>query len=609
MADTMPLYEDYKAFIDAVEKDYKDTIREILQRNSKSLDVLMSYLSWSFTHIQAKILLIQEGATIDERLLLEACYSFNIHINTPEFVALLLQKGANVHAQDDEALIRASHSDNIDLVSVLLINGANVHAQDDDALCGASRNGNISIIKILLTNGANVHVKKDTPFRFACMENHFECASFLLTNGANIHAENDEALKKACFYDYYNIVELLLTNGADIHAVDISTILRVPHKVKNILPLFIKNGKDIHADNDKFFRALVSSYRDYDVSKSIILGSIALSIDNGADVNANECEALLYAVKENYIDLARVLLNKNADIHCKKDEILIYAMNSQEHFIHDRTDMIALLLEKGANIHVNNEEPLFVAIKSHNTNIALLLINKGADINHMYLLGGYSSKPLSVLYFAIKYKEVEVAKLLIDKGANITTGLLSLACAIDFDRKQEYEIIKCLLEHDVDVNENNGKPLISICEKDAQCNINAIAILLSKGANVHAQDDKALLYASKTDKSLDVIKLLLDHGANPRINNDILLLIAVRKNNLELVELLLDKGVNPHIRNDEALKISISKHYSHITKLLYFYKDNADEEDTDDENTDDENTDDKSIDTYLLKMERNPSNW
>ena len=66
------------------------------------------------------------------------------------------KEGADIHADDDEALIRASEHGHLDVVKYLVQNGANIHAVDDYDLKYASRNGHLDVVKYLVSEGAEV---------------------------------------------------------------------------------------------------------------------------------------------------------------------------------------------------------------------------------------------------------------------------------------------------------------------------------------------------------------------------------------------------------------------------------------------------------------------
>ena len=54
---------------------------------------------------------------------------------------LSMNRGANIHAQDDLALIYDAYIGNTDTVELLLNRGANIHAGDDYALRSATKKG------------------------------------------------------------------------------------------------------------------------------------------------------------------------------------------------------------------------------------------------------------------------------------------------------------------------------------------------------------------------------------------------------------------------------------------------------------------------------------
>jgi len=133
-----------------------------------------------------------------------------------EIVKLLLEYGADVHANEDEALRLASEYGRTEVVKLLLGAGADVHANEDEALQGASRYGHTEIVKLLLEYGADVHAEDEEALRRASDYGRTEVVKLLLEYGADLHAENDEALRRASQYGYTEVVKLLLEAGADI---------------------------------------------------------------------------------------------------------------------------------------------------------------------------------------------------------------------------------------------------------------------------------------------------------------------------------------------------------------------------------------------------------
>jgi ankyrin repeat protein len=80
-------------------------------------------------------------------------------------------------------------------------------------------------------------------------------------------------------------------------------------------------------------------------------------------------------------------------------------------------------------------------------------------------------------------------------------------------------------------------------------NVSDARAALQKKADVNYSDgfDRPLTLAVKTE-NLEMVRLLLEHGANPNLrggeNGNFALPIAIEKGNLEIVRLLLDRGAN-----------------------------------------------------------------
>jgi len=71
-----------------------------------------------------------------------------------------------IDVDKDALLIRYSTIGYTEVVKLLLEAGADVHANGDDALYWSARNGHLEVVKILLDKGAIIHsADPDDPFR------------------------------------------------------------------------------------------------------------------------------------------------------------------------------------------------------------------------------------------------------------------------------------------------------------------------------------------------------------------------------------------------------------------------------------------------------------
>lgn len=115
-------------------------------------------------------------------------------------VISFLKRGAEFHADYDNALPCAARNGHKHVVEFLIKNGANVNTQDDSALIGVAAFGHKDIVDILIKNGADIHAQNDWALGSASQNGHIDIVDLLLKNGANIHAQNDRALIGAALH-------------------------------------------------------------------------------------------------------------------------------------------------------------------------------------------------------------------------------------------------------------------------------------------------------------------------------------------------------------------------------------------------------------------------
>jgi cytohesin len=142
-------------------------------------------------------------------------------------------------------------------------------------------------------------------------------------------------------------------------------------------------------------------------------------------------------------ELVELLLNHGADITktggYRKQTALHKAV------WHYNTEIARLLLAKGADVNAKDKEdrtPLHLVPTDEGIEIAELLIANRADVN------AEDEDKETPLYTAVCYENYALAKLLIDNGANVNVknkdGLTPLFLAWCYDN---LEIMKLLLDH------------------------------------------------------------------------------------------------------------------------------------------------------------------
>lgn len=107
---------------------------------------------------------------------------------------------------------------------------------------------------------------------------------------------------------------------------------------------------------------------------------------------------------------------------------------------------------------------------------------------------------------------------------------------------------------------------------------NNIKIAIEGGANVHMLSEYSLrriietavtLFNNKPNEAYNIVKYLLEHGADPHINDEHIFRYASMVGLFDIVKLLINYNVNIHVDNDVALYLAIKyKHYN-IVYLLF----------------------------------------
>ena len=82
-------------------------------------------------------------------------------------VKLLINLGADIHSNNDIAIITASYGGYLDIVKLLIELRVNINVHDSIALIDACRQGHLSVVKLLVESGANIHARNNLALRYA----------------------------------------------------------------------------------------------------------------------------------------------------------------------------------------------------------------------------------------------------------------------------------------------------------------------------------------------------------------------------------------------------------------------------------------------------------
>lgn len=202
------------------------------------------------------------------------------------------------------------------------------------------------------------------------------------------------------------------------------------------------------------------------------------------------------------------------------------------------------------------------AVRNQDINLVRKLLNNSIDSN---------INEEKILRTAIIVESKEIIELLLEHGIKTRPGDLNFAI-----KANKNQIVKLLLEGGkTDINskdsEGNFPLIVAINYRNAE----VVKLLLDNGADPNSENGLALQKALLFDLR-EIIKLLLLNDADPNLKKDkhqiSYLYLSVFNNDLKNLKLLLAKGANPNDdrdgKNSIALICAIQLNNPQMVKLL-----------------------------------------
>jgi len=528
---------------------------------------------------------------------------------------LLLEHGASVHMRDRNGqmpLHLALRHGLFGIVALLLQFGANVDAQDNDTMTPLllvsqprySRDEDPQFTKTaqaLLKHGASVQVRNEscqTPLHTASRHGLFGMVALLLKFGADVDAQDNDAMTPLHLVSqprysrdedpqFTETAQVLLGHGASVYMRDRHGQMPLHkasrHGLSSMVALLLRFGAEVDTqDSDAMTPLLLVSHGGH-VDDDQIINTAQSLLEHGARVhmrNKNGQTPLHLASHYGFSGIVGLLLKFGADVNAQDNDtmtplLLVSQCHGRE--ISRIIKTAQLLLDHGASVHVRNRNgqmPLHTALHHGLFGIVALLLKFGTDANApdndtITPLQLVSQSPLPVS--GNDSQITETAQLLLEHGAIVhvrnkngqmplhtalhhgLSGIVALLLTfgVDVDApdddtmtplhlvsqaswacdSQITQTAQVLLEHGASVhvrNQNGQMPLHTALPRGL-CKI--VALLLKFGADVDAQDNdtmtplhlvsQTLLLGSGDDfKSTRTVQLLLEHGASVHVQNE-----------------------------------------------------------------------------------------
>jgi ankyrin repeat protein len=445
-------------------------------------------------------------------------------------------------------------------VGVLIGGAAPAIAQTDARLVGALKNQQTTTARALIRQRADVNgadVDGSTPLQWAAHWNDLETVKALLAAGARPNVASRYGitpLHEAATLGNAAIVNALLRAGAQANTAygEGETALMVASRSGSVesVKLLLEAGADVNLA-EKFRGQTALMLAAVENHASVVKALLAA----GAQPNTRTAEytfqkltggaggiihdrpqggltALILAARQGARDAGELLIAGGADLNAAEPQYGFTAM--QAAIFNGHYAFAKLLIEKGANV---NDGSLYIVMEMRNlakyTNrpnppeadngvshmdVATLLLQKGADANAPYTKqipprqaqGNINVAPGSTpLYRAVRAVDLASVKLLVEAGAN---------------------------------------PSLAI--KDGSTPLMAAA-----GLGAPRGGDEEVTEAGDRNDPVDVMKVLVDKGANVNAANDAGMTpmhYAVQRGTDRIIEYLASKGARFDTKNKQG---------------------------------------------------------
>lgn len=381
---------------------------------------------------------------------------------------------------------------------------------------------------LLCVSGVSAAAEADVRLAEAAMKRDTALVRFLLEQHVDVNAPGPDgtpALHWIVRIDDLDTASLLIRAGADPKFEDRYGVTPLYVACSNgnaaMIRLLLEAGADPNSTDRTGETAVMTAASVGD------LDSVRVLLDRGAKVDARDPNfqqtALMFAVRGNHPDVVRLLVERGANVNAqtRTGETPPWVLpNSVPGFGHGVGIVRGGLPERGSRYFIPGAlTPLLYAARDGRLDAAKILVAAGADLELVDANG------ITPLLMAISNNQIEVARFLVDQGAQINVsdwyGRTPLWTAVEV---RNMDVDNASFENGVD-----RAPVLEL-----------IKVLLERGANPNPRTRESIpirrfmLRVTGTLEWVDftgqtpflraawagdltVMRLLLEHGANPKI--------------------------------------------------------------------------------------------
>ncbi|KAF8791198.1 Ankyrin-1 like protein [Argiope bruennichi] len=452
-----------------------------------------------------------------------------VQANQPEVVEILLGHGANVQMKAGKNGETALHmaagvKDGHKCAELIIKSGADVNARNEEGetpLHNAARHGQLKTVTQLLEDGAGLDSLSkhgESVLHVAVSNCHYEIAKSLINHKKEMATE----LQVINYVNQPNKEGETATHYASSINKD---QIHYPTEDKDMIALILQHGGSVTTETKKNSETAihyVCRVGNEDVLKEIIarLPQSKLQIACNKQA-ANGWSPLLYACDCGKSQVVQLLLQNGARVDVFDVEGRAGLHLAAEH---GHADVIEILLNHKAFVNVRTKRgmtPLHHAAGQGHTNVVKLLVDKyGAAID------GLTLSKQTALHLASHQGRFETCRTLLDMGAdpNATDnrGQTPLLLAAENDHS---EVVKLFLQLKPDLVSKASSSGITCAHIAAQKGSVAVIKGLMKFdpklvTTARSKNNSTALHQAASGGNADVVKVLLESGANPTDETD-----------------------------------------------------------------------------------------
>jgi ankyrin repeat protein len=293
---------------------------------------------------------------------------------------------------------------------------------------------------------------------------------------------------------------------------------------------------------------------------------------------------LYYAALCGFRDLAERLLNahpKDVNSLGGYHKTPLYAALDKGHL-----NIAMLLLERGADVEIRGprgQTAIYISSSRGYAELVRLLIDRGVDLNvvchdddydHCWDITDARRTPL---LGALQNGRLEIARMLLKHGAdveypdNVHRRPLHIASC-----HPSNDLARLLLDHGANPNASDICGKTTLHEASSRGYITVAMLLLEYGANVDSRSvfEWTPLHCAARQGHQEVVRLLLDHGADANAQKDdrwTALHEAACHGHLQVVEVLLKRGADPRARTCGGMtpfQLASKRNFTQVMRLL-----------------------------------------